>query len=74
MKILDGMNSMRYSGLTVRNGRLINEQIGDAMAPITKAAIDRKALKREAKTQRMAEAFYRGEMMADIEKEIKKIR
>jgi hypothetical protein len=70
----DMLNSMRYSGLTVRNGRLINEQVGNAMAPITKAAMDRKNLKREMKTARMAEAFYRGEMMADIEKDMKKIR
>ena len=57
---------MRYSGLTVRNGRLINEQVGNPMAPITKAAIERKALKNEAKTQRMAEAYYRAELRSDM--------
>lgn len=60
------LNSMRYSGLTVRNGRLINEQVGNPMAPITKAAIDRKALKNEAKMQRYSEAFYRAELRANM--------
>lgn len=61
---------MRYSGLTVRNGRLINEQVGNAIAPVTKAAMDRKALKREMKTQQMADAFYRGEMMVELKEKM----
>ena len=40
--IKKGSKGTKVEGLTVKNGRLINEQKGEPMAPITQAAIDRK--------------------------------
>jgi len=54
-------------GLTVRNGRLINEGGCDGCnMPITQAAIARKAMKEERKKEMMADAMYRAEMRADF--------
>lgn len=54
-------------GLTVRNGRLINEQhCNDCGAPITKAAMARKAMKQAKKADVMAEAMYRADLRADL--------
>jgi hypothetical protein len=55
----------KYSGLTVRNGRLINEQVGNAMAGVTRAAMERKAMKQERKIGMMEEAYVRAEMKTD---------
>lgn len=55
----------KYSGLTVRNGRLINEQVGNAMAGITRAAMERKAIRQERKIGMMEEAYVRAEMKTD---------
>lgn len=55
------------NGLTVQNGRLINEQgCSDCGAPITKAAMARKAMKEERKKDMMADAMFRAEMRADF--------
>lgn len=59
-----------YNDLTVRNGRLINTRPNDVTG-IQQAAQIRKDLKREKKVSMMAEAFYRGEMMSDLEKSMK---
>ena len=64
LKRLNMNNSIyntKYSGLTVRNGRLINEQIGNPMAGITRAAMERKAMKEQKKISRMEEAYVRAE-------------
>lgn len=59
----------KYSGLTVRNGRLINEQVGTGMAGITRAAMERKAMKQERKIGMMEEAYVRAEKRTeDMEK------
>jgi hypothetical protein len=52
-------------GLTVRGGRLINDNKEECMAPITKAAMMRKEMKREQKIEMMATATFRGEMRSD---------
>lgn len=61
-------NNMMYGnngGLTVRGGRLINEKTDECMAPITQAAIMRKAMKREQKIEMIASGTFRGEMRSD---------
>lgn len=61
------------NGLTVRNGRLINERgCDECMAPITQAAIMRKAMKDERKKELMADAMYRAEMRAEMMDVLKK--
>ena len=55
----------KYSGLTVRNGRLINEQLGTGMAGITRAAMERKSMKEQRKIGMMEEAYVRAEMKTD---------
>ena len=56
-----------YNDLTVRNGRLINTRPNDVTG-IQQAIQIKKDLKREKKVSMMAEAFQRGEMMADMQK------
>jgi hypothetical protein len=51
----------KYRGLTVRNGRLINEEPGFGMAGITAAALKRKQMKQEKKIGMMEEAYVRAE-------------
>ena len=53
------------SGLTVRGGRLINERTEDCMAPITKAAMMRREMKRERKIEMIASGVFRGEMRSE---------
>lgn len=60
-----------YNDLTVKNGRLINNR-PNGITGIQQAVQIKKDMKREKKIQQMSEAFYRGEMMADLEKELKK--
>lgn len=58
------------NGLTVKNGRLINEGF-DGITGIQAAANARKLMKREQKVSMMEEAMYRAEMRADMnEKEM----
>lgn len=59
-----------YNDLTVRNGRLVNNRPNDVTG-IQQAIQVKKDLKREKKVSMMSEAFYRGEMMADLEKSLK---
>jgi hypothetical protein len=54
-------------GLTVRNGRLINDRPDSEMG-IVKLANARKEMKREQKIQRNAEAFVRGNDMIEMNK------
>jgi len=56
-----------YNDLTVRNGRLVNTRPNDVTG-IQQAIQIKKDLKREKKVSMMAEAFQRGEMMADMQK------
>ena len=64
---------MNYTNkLTVENGRLINRHEEDCMAPITQAAIMRKAMKDERKKELMADAMYRAEMRAEMMDVVKK--
>lgn len=59
------------NGLTVKNGRLINDGFSDGMTGIQAAANARKLMKREQKVSMMEEAMYRAEMRADMnEKEM----
>ena len=53
------------SGLTMKNGRLINE-MPDGVTGIQRAADMRKMRKREDKIAVMDEAMYRAEMRADM--------
>ena len=57
-------------GLTVNGGMLINNR-PDGQTGIQQAAEAKKAVKREEKINTMSQAFYRGEMMADLDKSIK---
>jgi hypothetical protein len=57
-------------GLTVNGGMLINNR-PDGQTGIQQAAEVKKAVKREEKINTMSQAFYRGEMMADLDKSIK---
>jgi hypothetical protein len=61
----------KYSGLTVRNGRLINEQVGNAMAGITRAAMERKTMKEQRKVGLMEEAYVRAEMKTDAMEQLR---
>jgi hypothetical protein len=57
-------------GLTVNGGMLINNR-PDGQTGIQQAAEVKKVIKREEKINTMSQAFYRGEMMADLDKSIK---
>jgi hypothetical protein len=57
-------------GLTVNGGMLINNR-PDGQTGIQQAAEAKKVVKREEKINTMSQAFYRGEMMADLDKSIK---
>jgi hypothetical protein len=57
-------------GLTVNGGMLINNR-PDGQTGIQQAAEAKKVIKREEKINTMSQAFYRGEMMADLDKSIK---
>lgn len=57
-------------GLTVNGGMEINNR-PDGVTGIRQAADMKKAIKREEKIDTMSQAFYRGEMMADLDKSIK---
>lgn len=62
-----------YNGLTVKNGRLINNR-PNGITGIQEAVQVKRDMKREQKVQMMAEAVYRGEQMSDLEKSLKGLR
>ena len=57
-------NSGSYSGLTVKDGMLINNR-PDGQTGIAQAAQLRKSMKRAEKISTMASAFVMGEMQED---------
>jgi hypothetical protein len=65
LKMENSIYSKNYSGLTVRNGRLINEQPNVGMAGVTAAALQRKAMRQEKKISMMEEAYVRAESKMD---------
>jgi len=61
----------KYKGLTVRNGRLINEEINTGMAGVTRAALERKAMKQEKKIGMMEEAYVRAEERMEMMEQLR---
>jgi hypothetical protein len=57
-------------GLVIEDGMLINNRPNSSTG-IQKAVEVKQAIKREEKISTMSQAFYRGEMMADLDKSIK---
>jgi hypothetical protein len=57
-------------GLVIEDGMLINNRPNSSTG-IQKAVEVKNAIKREEKISTMSQAFYRGEMMADLDKSIK---
>ncbi len=57
-------------GLVIEDGMLINNR-PNSRTGIQKAVEVKNAIKREEKISTMSQAFYRGEMMADLDKSIK---
>jgi hypothetical protein len=57
-------------GLVIEDGMLINNR-PNSVTGIQKAVEVKNAIKREEKISTMSQAFYRGEMMADLDKSIK---
>lgn len=58
-------NSQKYSGLTVRNGRLINER-PDGQTGIAQAAELRRSMKKAEKVMIVAKGTAMGEMISDM--------
>ena len=58
-------NSQKYSGLTVRNGRLINNR-PDGQTGIAQAAEIRKSMKKAEKVMIVAKGTAMGEMMSEM--------
>jgi hypothetical protein len=56
---------MKNGGLVVRGGRLINERTEDCMAPITRAGIMRREMKRMKKVEMIADGVALGEMRSE---------
>jgi hypothetical protein len=61
-----------FKDLIVQRGRLINDA-PNGVTGIQRAVEIKKDMKREKKIQMMAEAAYRGEMMADLDKSLRKM-
>ena len=59
-------NSANLSGLTVKNGRLINDRPNTGISGITAAAIARKELKKASKIEMMAEAVAMGNRRSEM--------
>jgi len=59
-----------YDGLTIKNGRLINEQIEPGMTGIQKAALYRKQMKKQYKIDLMSDGIERAKMRMDHDKDI----
>ena len=59
-----------YDGLTIKNGRLINEQIEPGMTGIQKASLYRKQMKKQYKIDQIADGIERAKMGMDGDKDI----
>ena len=59
-----------YDGLTIKNGRLINEQIEPGMTGIQKASLYRKQMKKQYKIDQIADGIERAKMSMDGDKAI----
>ena len=59
-----------YDGLTIKNGRLINEQIEPGMNGIQKASLYRKQMKKQYKIDQIADGIERAKMRMDGDKDI----
>ena len=59
-----------YDGLTIKNGRLINEQIEPGMTGIQKASLYRKQMKKQYKIDQIADGIERAKMRMDGDKDI----
>ena len=59
-----------YDGLTIKNGRLINEQIEPGMTGIKKASLYRKQMKKQYKIDQIADGIERAKMRMDGDKDI----
>ena len=59
-----------YDGLTIKNGRLINEQIEPGMTGIQKASLYRKQMKKQYKIDQIADGIERAQMRMDGYKDI----
>ncbi len=59
-----------YDGLTIKNGRLINEQIEPGMTGIQKASLYRKQMKKQYKIDQIADGIERAKMRMDGDKNI----
>jgi hypothetical protein len=57
-----------YSGLTVKDGMLINNR-PDGQTGIAQAAQMKKAMQRAEKISTMSAAFYMGETMSDMQED-----
>jgi hypothetical protein len=58
-------SSSRYNGLTVKNGRLINNR-PDGMTGIAQAAISKRSIKRSEKVGMIAEGVALGNIGSDF--------
>ena len=59
-----------YDGLTIKNGRLINEQIEPGMTGIQKASLYRKQMKKQYKIDQISDGIERAKMRMDHDKDI----
>ena len=59
-----------YDGLTIKNGRLINEQIEPGMTGIQKASLYRKQMKKQYKIDQIADGIERAKMRMGGDKDI----
>ena len=64
---------MNYNGLTVKNGRLINNR-PNGVTGIQEAVQTKKMIRREEKISMMREAMYQADMMSDLQEELDKRR
>tara|TARA_Y100001938_G_C8068762_1_gene421860 strand:+ start:311 stop:520 length:210 start_codon:yes stop_codon:yes gene_type:complete len=59
-----------YNGLTVKNGRLINERFEPGMTGIQKAGLYRKQMKKQYKIDQIADGIERAKMRMDGDRDI----
>ena len=59
-----------YDGLTIKNGRLINDKIEPGMTGIQKASLYRKQMKKQYKIDQIADGIERAKMRMDGDKDI----
>lgn len=67
-------NTANLSGLTVRNGRLINDRPNVGISGITAAAVARKELKKANKIEMMAEAVAMGNRRSEMSEGIEFVK